>query len=303
MKSLALTICAIACVVAMPVASVQSPSGALDRIRDAGRIRLGYRGDARPFSYRDASGNAAGYSIALCQRIADAVQAEVRQPSLSIEWVPVAADGRFRAVQQGAVDVLCGADTMTLDRRRQVAFSIPIFPGGIGALLRADAPVRLQDVLNRRGATFHPTWRAAAASVLQARAFATVAGSTAQTWLTSRVEDLQVVTEAITVATYEAGVDAVRARRADALFGERAILLDAARNRAGARDLVVLDRRFTHEPLALALGANDDAFRLVVDRALSRLYVSGELRGVYTTWFGEPDESTVTFFRWAALPD
>lgn len=60
-------------------------------------------------------------------------------------------------------------------------------------------------------------------------------------------EALQILTTTTTVPSYQAGVDAVRSRRADALFGERAILLDAARNRDGARDLIVLDSQFTRE--------------------------------------------------------
>jgi len=87
------------------------------------------------------------------------------------------------------------------------------------------------------------------------------------------------------------------------LFGERAILMDAARRHASSRDLTVVDRLFTFEPLALALGRGDDDFRLAVDRALSRIYRSGEIGGLYTDVFGEPDENALAFFRWNALPD
>lgn len=85
------------------------------------------------------------------------------------------------------IDLLCGADNITLARRADVAFSIPIFPGGIGALLRADASPRLRDVLSGRGTTFHPTWRASASQALQSRAFVSVAGTTGETWLAGRV--------------------------------------------------------------------------------------------------------------------
>ena len=45
----------------------ESPAEAatLERVRGAGKIVLGFRVDARPFSYKDASGKAIGYSIAL----------------------------------------------------------------------------------------------------------------------------------------------------------------------------------------------------------------------------------------------
>jgi ABC-type amino acid transport substrate-binding protein len=305
--------CGIALLAAAPLVLAQKPApaaapasvaaGTLGRIRDAGRIRIGYRTDARPFSYRDESGQPAGYSVALCQRIADAAKGEPGLSSLTAEWVPLTVGDRFGALQQGQIDLLCGAETVTLERRTEVSFSIPIFPGGIGALVRADAPARLREVLSGRGQTFRPTWRASAAQVLQARAFAAVAGTTSEKWLTERIKDLQVIASVSLVSSSDAGIQALLDRRSDAFFGERAVLLDAARRHASARDLIVLDRLFTYEPLALACGRGDEDFRLFVDRTLSRFYVSGELGGLYTKWFGEPDESALTFFRWNTLTD
>jgi ABC-type amino acid transport substrate-binding protein len=283
-------------------APVPGPTGTLDRIRQAGRIRLGYRTDARPFAYRDESGQAAGYSIDLCQTVVEAVKGAVGS-ALAVEWVPVTVDTRLSAVRTGDIDVLCGSETVTLARRKEVAFSIPIFPGGVGVLVRSDAPSRLQDVLAGRGPTFHPVWRASASQVLQARAFSAVTGTTAGAWLPDRIRDLQVVTTVTPVDSYDAGVQGLLDRRSDAFFGERAILLDAARRHPSSGDLTVLDRLFTYEPLAFAVGRGDEDFRLLVDQALAQLYHSGRIRGVYTKWFGEPDQSAITFFRWNALSD
>jgi len=87
------------------------------------------------------------------------------------------------------------------------------------------------------------------------------------------------------------------------LFGDRAILLDAAARSSSAHDLVVLTRQFTYEPLALASARGDDDFRLLVDRTLSRLYRSGEIAGIYTSFFGEPDANALAFFGFVALPE
>ena len=46
----------------------------------AGKLTLGYRADARPFSYRDEAGKPAGYSVALCQKIAEQVKTELGLP-------------------------------------------------------------------------------------------------------------------------------------------------------------------------------------------------------------------------------
>lgn len=297
------TVCAAVLIASAAFAAVraQTPvSGALARIGDAGRIRMGYRVDASPFSYRDDAGGPAGYSIALCQKIADAVKEELRIPKLTVEWVPVTASDRFEAVRQHTIDMLCGGDSVSISRRKLVAFSIPIFPGGVSVLLRADAPARLKEVLSGKGQTFRPTWRASASETLQFKSFAAVSSTTAEAWLHERINDLKVVTTVAPVATYDAGMNAVLQRRADALFGERAILLDLSRRR---KDLVVLDRLFTYEPLAFALPIGDEPFRLIVDRTLAQFYAFGPLHGLYARWFGEPDDSAIAFFRWSAIPD
>jgi ABC-type amino acid transport substrate-binding protein len=285
------------------VHAAAAPGGVVSRIRDTGRITFGYRADARPFAYTDDSGMPAGYSIALCQKIADEAKRELNLPGLKVEWRPVAFEQRFRALQLGEIDLLCGADTVTLARRTEADFSIPIFPGGIGALMRADAPARLRDVLSGRGQPFHPVWRANATQLLQAHDFAVVTGTTAETWLGRRMNDLEIVAGVAPVKSYDEGVQQVLNHRSDVFFGDRAILLDAAKRHSGGRDLVVLDRLFTYEPMALALAPGDDDFRLLVDRALSRVYRSGDIAQLYAKSFGEPDGEALTFFRWNTLPE
>jgi putrescine:ornithine antiporter len=298
--------CAIALVAAplllLRAHAQEGATGALDRARGQGRLTIGYRTDAPPFSHTDESGKAAGYSVALCQQIADAAKGEPGLAGMRVAWVPVTVGDRFRDVQQRRIDLLCGAETVTVARRAEVSFSIPIFPGGIGALVRADASARLRETLSGRGQAYRPTWRASVSQVLRARAFSAVEGTTSDKWLTERIRDLAVTADISRVDGYGAGVRSVLERRSDAFFGERAVLLDAAKRHASARDLIVIDRLFTYEPLALALGRGDEDFRLLVDRVLSRLYESGGIGGLYTEWFGEPDEATLTFFRWNALP-
>ncbi|HEX5093546.1 MAG TPA: putrescine-ornithine antiporter, partial [Burkholderiales bacterium] len=113
----------------------------LDAVTKSGAIKLGYRDDARPFSFQDASGKPAGYSVELCQKVAADLKAKV-------EWVPVTLENRFEALRSGKADLLCGADTETLARRKEVSFSVPIFASGTAALVRDDAPRDLVQALS-----------------------------------------------------------------------------------------------------------------------------------------------------------
>jgi ABC-type amino acid transport substrate-binding protein len=283
-------------------AAPAAAAGTLDRIRQAGKIELGYRNDARPFSYKDESGKAAGYSIALCEKIADDVKTELGLPSLTVDWVPVTLEDRFQAVQQGKVDLLCGADTATLTRRKDVSFSIPIFPSGIGAILRADAPVQLRDVLAGRPSS-GPVWRGSPARILEKKTYSVVTGTTSASWLADRMNQFHIDATVAPVDSYQAGIKRVLDRSSDVFFGDRPILYDAAEAGPSAGDLTVLDRLFTYEPLALVLARDDEDFRLVVDRSLSKLFRSGGFKDVYVKWFGEPDESAAFFFGLSAMPE
>jgi polar amino acid transport system substrate-binding protein len=273
-----------------------------DRIKKSGTIKFGYRTDARPFAYKDEAGNPAGFSVELCNRVAEGLKTELNLAGLKVEWVPLSLDERLTAVEQGRVDLLCGAETITLTKRESVDFSIPIFPSGIGALVHADAPMNLVDVLENRPQS-NPVWRANAGMLLTSQTFAVVKGTTTMPWLASKMATFRLNAKVETVDDYAAGVQRVLDGTSSVMFGDRAIILDAAVRNPRAGSLHVLDRFFTYESLALATARGDERFVLAVDRTLARLYAAPDFRTMYMKWFGEPDAVVLTFYRWNALPE
>ena len=279
-----------------------APAGNLARIKQSGRIALGYVNDARPFAYRDDAGHAAGYAVALCQKIADQVKSALGLSTLATEWVPVTGSDRFRAVQDRRIDLLCG-DADTLTARKEIAFSIPVYPGGIGAILRADAPTGLKEILSGAQTPAHPLWRAAPAQLLSKQTFAVVAGSPTARWFAGKLASFDITVTLTPVSGIDAGVRAVLERKVNVFFAERALLLSKARSDPSAGDLTVLDRHFTYLPVAIGMPRGDEDLRLLVDRILSQAFVSADFRALYATWFGEPDEDVERFFRLSALPE
>lgn len=290
---------AAAAIASLPFAPVAAAT--LDQVKASGKLLLGYRADARPFSY-DESGKPAGYSVALCEKIADEVKTELGLSAMTVEWVPVTLEDRFRALQDGKIDILCGADTATLERRKEVSFSIPIFSSGIGAVLRSDAPGPLRDVLAGTPPS-GPVWRGSPARILDKKTFTVVKGTTGEKWLAERMQAFKIDASTSTADSYEAGIQQVLDGTSDVFFGDRPILLEAAVGGPSASELVLLDRLFTHEPLALAIERGDEDLRLIVDRTLSRLFRSKDFHDFYFKWFGEPDETTQSFFLQNALPE
>jgi ABC-type amino acid transport substrate-binding protein len=279
------------------------PADTLSRVRQTGTVTLGYYAGARPFSYQDEAGKPAGYAVALCKEIGKNLKTELGLPTLAVEFVAVTSSDRYDALKQGKVDLLCGPSTETLARREEVDFSIPIFPGGVGALMRADAPVSIRDALAGREAPFRPLWRASIALTLQKRTFSAVTGTTTLNWLGAKRDEFKIDVKITPVESHEAGVQRVLDRSTDVLFGERSILLEAAKRNPSSGDLIVFDRLFTYEPLAFALTRGDEDFRLLVDRSLSGLYRSGAIQSLYKSSFGDIGENTLTFFRLSAVPE
>ena len=126
-------------------------------MRASGTFKIGYREDAAPFSFKDTLGEPAGFSVELCRLIAAQVKQTLGLDEITIEYVPVGTEDRFQAVQDGRIDILCSADTVTLSRRELVDFSLFTFLDGAAVLLRADSPEEFEGLAGQkigvRGAT------------------------------------------------------------------------------------------------------------------------------------------------------
>ncbi len=291
---------------AAPVAAEPAPAPApaptttLDRIRSSGKIVLGYRPDAAPMSSRDASGKPVGYSVELCGKVAEAMKRDLAMSALTVEWVVVGSG--FADVSEHRADLVCSADTVTLANREQASFSIPIFPGGVSALVRSDAPEQFRRTLEERPKAYQPLWRGTPPPTLNQRTYSALVGSETIDALKSRIASMRLSANVAGVANYEAGLAAVLDGSTDVLFGERAQLLQAVQSSPAAKKLTVLERNFTFVALALALARNDDDFRLAVDRALSSVYADPQFGTLYTASFGVPDDDTTAFFRSVVVP-
>ncbi|MGE8361726.1 hypothetical protein [Pseudomonas sp.] len=65
---------------------------------------------------------------------------------------------------------------------------------------------------------------------------------------------------------------------------------------------MVLNRLFNFVPAGLALARGDEDFRLLVDRAMSDLYHSGDMERIYRQYLDEPGDTARMLFKVYALP-
>jgi ABC-type amino acid transport substrate-binding protein len=267
-------------------AAAQAQTGTLDRVRDSGAIVLGYREDAVPFSFADETGVPAGYSVALCDRIAAAVGDSLGLDDLAVEYVPVTAETRFTVLEEGGIDLLCGATTVTLDRRARMDFSLLTFATGTGVLTRDDTGIEtFEDMAGRR--------------------VGVLAGTTTAEVLDRSLAGTGIEAEVVTLDSHDAGLAALEEGDIDAWFGDRVLLLGLGEGSA-QRDRLVLSQGFlSYEPYALALRRGDDDLRLIADRTLAQLYRSGEIVAIYRDSFGTlpPSELLRALYVLHALPE
>src|SRR5262244_2744632 len=113
-------------------------SGTLDRIRATKTLNLGYRDSSVPFSFVGPDQKPTGYSVDLCQRVADDLKRDLQIPDLAVKWTPVTVENRIAAVQNGTVDLECGSTTNTFSRQTQVDFSLTTFVTGASLLALKD---------------------------------------------------------------------------------------------------------------------------------------------------------------------
>lgn len=66
-------------------------AGVLDRISQEKAIRIAYREDAPPFSYKDKIGEPVGFMVDLCREVAKKLADQLRLGSLNVVYVPVTA--------------------------------------------------------------------------------------------------------------------------------------------------------------------------------------------------------------------
>ena len=278
-----------------------SPAPTFDKVRESGHLRLGYLPQARPFTSAGADGKVEGYGAELCGEIARHVQSELALSQLAVDWVPVTMDNRFTLVMRGDVDVLCTPTVATLDRRKALAFSIPMFAGGIRAVVRTDAPAALKDVLEATPSQRN-VWRGSPAmTMIEKTTFGTVAGTTSERWLATKVSTFKLNTATVSTPDYASGLQFLQEGKIDVFLADRDLVLANLDEDARSK-VVILKRQLTHEPLALGLPRGDEDFRLFVDTVLTKTYSSPDFGALYGKYFGAFDEPSRTFFSWVTPP-
>jgi polar amino acid transport system substrate-binding protein/glutamate/aspartate transport system substrate-binding protein len=271
---------------ALLLPALASAEGVLDRIAKSGEIRLAYRDDAAPFSWMaEGAKEPEGYSVALCRAVAKSVEATLKLADLRIRWVKVSPEDRFEVIAESKADLLCEATTVTLERRAKMDFSIATFISGAGMMILPGGPTGFDKLAGKK--------------------VGVLGGTTTEADLKTFLKGRDIAAGIVTVPSHAEGFQQLAAGKFDAYFADRTILQFMLMKNNQDGKFLLGDQFLSVEPYALAMPRDGD-FRLAVDRALSRLFRSGEAKNVFRGAFGaqaQPTGLQSALFLLSGLPE
>lgn len=260
---------AIAPAFAVEVAPATPQINTIERLSTTGTIRIGHREASIPFSYIDpATKKPIGYAVDLCSRVVAAVKRDLKLPALKVEYVQLSAADRIPALLDGRIDLECGNTTNTKERREKVAFTVPHFLTGAKLLARKASGIDTMDEL-------------------EGRKVAVTKGSTSEALIKAYNAAARKPIEAIAVKDNTEAFASVNTDKANAWMTDDILLLSYRANADKPEDWAMNAHLLSVEPLAIAM-RKDAAWQKIVDTAMTRLIIDGDINGIYNKWFMQP---------------
>lgn len=241
--------------------------GTLAKIRDRGQIAIGYRESSIPFSYLNDAGEPEGYTIELCLRVVETIEAELGLDDLAVEMVPITPETRIPLLLDGTIDLECGSTTNSLSREEQVDFSHIIFITGTKLLVKHGSGIgEIED--------------------LEGKAIALTRGTTNEAVIKDLIAVKGLDLEILEVTDHAEAFRALESGQVAAYASDLILLHGLISQANDPGSYAAVGRFLSYEPYALMVRRDDSAFRLVVDRTLSTLFRTGEILDIYQKWFG-----------------
>lgn len=241
----------------------------LDKIRKDGAITIGHRDSSIPFSYLNDKQQPIGYSMDICMKIADAVKAELKLPSLAVKLAPVTSATRIPLMANGTIDLECGSTTNNAERQKQVAYAPTTFITANRFVTKKAANVSNLDGL--KGKTIVST-----------------SGSTNIKQVTELNASRNLGMNILAAKDHAEAFLMVETGRAAAFVMDDILLYSLVATAKTPGDYVVSADALSTEPYGIMLRRDDPTFKALVDRTVSGLMQSGEIEKIYAKWFMSP---------------
>ena len=216
----------------------QEADTALSRIRQNKAVTIGFRESAEPFAYLDESKQPSGYSIDICNRIAQEIGRKLNIPHIEIKYVPVTPQTRIPLIANGTVDIECGTTVNSLARQEQVDFSYAVALAEGRLLVKKTSGIKDLSDLN-------------------GKIVALAAGTTAERYVRAALDRNKINVRVLQVRDNAEGLLAVNSQRVDAFVNDAVLLGGVLRTAQNKDDFAIVGKPLSFEQVAFMVGKNN----------------------------------------------
>jgi polar amino acid transport system substrate-binding protein len=232
----------------------------LDRVTEAGSVRIGVRNDNPPLSFIDGSGTWVGFDVDLAQALAGKL-------GVNPELVVVDGTTRISYLQDGRVDMSIASMNHTRRRDDAIDFSITYFWDRQSFLVRKGTYSTLEELFGKTVAA-----NAGSSAIDSWRKYSAAAGAPEPV-----------------IVEFGDKLSAMQALRDGAIEGyteDNITLLSLA---AGDQGLELLSGGHNLVQFGIGVPVNDSRWRDAVNYALQDVWADGTYLAIYNKWFDGPD--------------
>ncbi|GAB2893659.1 MULTISPECIES: transporter substrate-binding domain-containing protein [Microvirgula] len=264
-----LIVTAVAAAVVSAPALAAELTGTLKKVKDKGEIVIGYRESSIPFSYLDGNQKPVGYMMDLCNRVVADVKKELNMPTLVTRLVPVTSQTRIPLMTNGTVDLECGSTTNSVERQKQVAFSVSTYVTSVRMLVKSRSGIKSIDDVDGKSVV-------------------TTTGTTSDRYIKQNEKGKQLNIKNVYGKDHADSFLMVETGRAAAFVMDDVLLAGLIANSKSPKDYAIVGPALSVEPYGIMIRKDDPQFKAAVDGTLTKLMKSGEINKLYSKWFTSP---------------
>ena len=271
-RILHLLIAVIACPALISLSSVafaQELTGTLKKIKETNTVIMGIRESSIPFSYLDDKQQPVGYAIDLCNKVVDKIKAELKMPGLKVSLNPVTSQTRIPLLTNGTIDMECGSTTNSVERQKQVSFSVAYYITAIRMVVKANSGIKSLKDLDKQPVV-------------------TTTGTTSDRLIKENEVGQKIDVKNLYAKDHAESFLMVKTDRAKSFVMDDVLLAGLIANDPNPKDFAIVGESLRTEPYGIMMRKDDPQFKKLIDDVLVGMMKSGEVEKLYTKWFTQP---------------
>ena len=252
----------------MSIAGV-AQADTLAKVKETGVFTIGHRDASIPLSYYDDKQKPIGYSVEICERVADALKKELKKPDLQIKYQLVTSANRIPLLANGTVDIECGSTTNNAERQKQVSYLPTTF-------------VTANRIMYKKGSGI------SVLADLKGKTLVSTAGTTNIKQVTQINADKNLGVNITSANGHAESFLMVETGRAAAFAMDDILLAGLIATSKNPGQFEVSKEALSVEPYGIMVRKDDAKFEALAGGVVKGLMKSGEINKIYDKWFLKP---------------